>query len=298
MKDLEEEFPGEEEDFKKHKTITEDSNHENKSQSPSKKSYSQTKTNHLNIQITRIDKENKEEYLTIDSSMPLTKKEITQIVIEKTSNHDSISEIKVKYNNSKEGDIIIKFNNKSEDTNNLNLKNSQSSNSSTKEGKKKYEAGANGSKNEKNDRIDRSVKSSNNSVERKTDKEINKEPLKLIQKESSPSKEKHKKKSKKLKMYDDDKVNTNQVNINGKLINSNNSDAVVIGKKAARYDNFGNIIMKNGNHKICFADTSNKPLIETIDIQSHKEFIANLNKMDDKYEEKARCKCSNCFVFW
>ncbi len=71
-------------------------------------------TNNINkiaIQISKKDKKaTNDEIYTINSGHPLSKKEITQIVIEKSNNYNDISEIKVKYLNSNEGDIIIKIN--------------------------------------------------------------------------------------------------------------------------------------------------------------------------------------------
>jgi hypothetical protein len=293
----------------------------------SSKKYNEEKTSNddekkkkLSIQIfSKTSNDAKEERYTIDSDKPLTKKEITQIVIEKTGNNHNISEIKVKYNNSNDGDILIKFdNNKSSIESNSSINEKAQSNNKTID---KYDKKDKNSKYDKysqndsilNDEIKYTSRTFKSSLENLT--EIQKEKSKndknnldlnkFITKENGVNKEKNKKNKKsKLKFLDDSSpLKTHKINTNKKY-KSQNSNATALpyqnggtdDRTNLRIDNFGNIIAKNSNHKVCFADSLRKKLVEVVEVQSHKDYIANMNKQDFGKKDSVKCKCC-CIVF-
>ena len=217
--------------------------------------------NQISIQITRQDKSMKDSFFTLESQRPLSQSEITRIVIEKTGNDKSISEIKVNYNNLNKGDISIKL--QDEDLNNINNKSSGNNfenyfNSNTK-----------------------IVKIDKGSVSFK---------------QQQPKEKKKKKKDKsKLNMYDDPQVVKNSSS--GKLIKEDNlskngNNELNKNLSKSRYDRYGNLIVKNGNQKIFFSKE-----IQVIKIPSFKkENYRLMNQTSFKKTSKC-CKCCECIIF-
>lgn len=278
----------------------------------------------ISIQIfSKTSSESKEERYTIDSDKPLTKKEITQIVIEKTGNNSNISEIKVKYNNSADGDISIKFDNiKSSKTIDSNIESTLSIIEKPQMNKYKDKTNKNDRYNEDNinDEYRYTSRSFKSSLELKSEKPLKQDKIKydkldkninyfdqpkFITKENGASKEKSKKSKKsKLKFLDDTSPQKTNRSITNKKYKSQNSNVTagavpngIDDKGKQRYDNFGNVIAKNSNHKVCFADSIRKKLIDVVDIQSHKDYIANMNKQDFGKKDSVKCKCCSCTIF-
>lgn len=278
---------------------------------------------HISIQIiSKTSNDAKEEFYTIDSDKPLTRKEITQIVIEKTGNNHNISEIKVKYSNSNEGDLLIKFDNMK---NSRSLDSNEQSTISVSDNNVINKIHSHQNKSDRYDDNDnntnaytsRSFKTSQELKSEKSKAETSKdkqdksyfEQSKFIKKENGASKEKGKKNKKsKLKFLDENstspqkssryKLKTQNSNVTG-IANGGNSNGndERSRSRAQRHDNFGNIIARNSNHKICFADSLRKKLCEVVEIQSHKDYIANMNKQDYTKKETVKCKCCSCIVF-
>lgn len=239
--------------------------------------------NKIAIQISKKDKKtSNDEIYTINSGHPLSKKEITQIVIEKSSNYNDISEIKVKYLNSNEGDIIIKFSNDKKDSSD-NIKNDINNNN-----QKQEENGGN-PKNSNKVKFDKSSNLILNS-KKKVEKEYNK---KLSLNSSINNTNENNLISIDVSKRESKKKMVKKKNLEKREENGQNSARELISNQ--RTDIYGNQIKKGGNHLINFAEN----LVDIVKIESYKSLM---NKMTFTSESSTpspnKCNClKRCTIF-
>lgn len=238
--------------------------------------------NKIAIQISKKDKKSSnDEIYTINSGHPLSKKEITQIVIEKSSNYNDISEIKVKYLNSNEGDIIIKFSNDKKDSSD-NIRNDININ------QKQEENGGN-PKNSNKVKFDKSSNLILNS-KKKSEKEFSK---KLSLNSSINNTNENNIISIDVSKRESKKKMVKKKHLEKREENGQNSARDLISNQ--RTDIYGNAIKKGGNHLINFAEN----LVDIVKIESYKSLM---NKMTFTSESSTpspnKCNClKRCTIF-
>lgn len=228
--------------------------------------------NKIAIQISKKDKKtSNDEIYTINSGHPLSKKEITQIVIEKSNNYNDISEIKVKYLNSNEGDIIIKFSNDKKD----------SSKDLNKDNIKIEENG--GNKNSNKVKFDQASNLNLNS-KKKNEKEFSK---KLSLNSSINNTNENNLISIDVSKRESKKKMVKKKNLEKREENGQQSSRDLLSNQ--RLDVYGNPIKKGGNHLINFADN----LVDIVKVQSYKDIMGKMTFTSEPHPQNSS-KCCDC----